>query len=613
MPIVKSYTRQVSPEAAPVVERSQLPGVQLDTPQIRHTATPEDKGSELTGTLGRIGAQMMEAQRVKAENAKLDSVTRSLQDWELNALYAKDGLLQKQGQDAVGSAQKVEEDFQKFTGEQRSGLGSDRLRSAYDDLVAQRHNQIMVQAYRHENDQAGKFQMEELASTIANHQSLAGLNANDPLRVSDEVNGIREAAAKLAKLQGFGPEQTQELIGGNVSKAHLGVIDGLLAKGQDVNAETYFKARKDEFTAGDRAKVERALEVGSTLGEASRAAGKIWADLGPKSDTDVVSQDVLSNKARDMFPDDPKRAAATIQELRQRKSDFDEGRRDRKDATESTVWQMALAGMPLADIQRTSEYRALPGDKQREISEHVADRMYTLGQRAQSAADYLRTEQARARTEREHAEDEAYQRESRAYTREQRAKQEKETKSYAVYEEILSDPEAFSRMSENAIINKLPELGRTLTNDLLSKRKEMNPKALRNASIDGDLFNSVAEDAGLQPFKNNKTDEDKARLGALRKYVLDQIDQRQGQGKGVELNREEKRGVMEKALFEVVPANEPWLWFNTPAKRAFEVKIGDIPQADRQRIETALRGAKLPYTEQDVVDAFVEQQERAKK
>jgi hypothetical protein len=625
MPRVQTLNPQVPTKAQPRVQRSGVRVGQLRTPQISSTPSAESFGAGVGETLQRVGSGLLgqelafkeqewQKEKQRQDTTRALDADRQLGEWQLDYLdNPKSGLLQKRGQDAFGIHEAANPEFEKKYGELLGGLSSPEQRDMFLRMSTSRRENFRNRILKHEGQEYEQYAATSLAAGNANSIAGAAASYDDPAAIGVEAERIRLRVWNYGKDNGKGAEWIEQQTKDTLTKLHGGVIDRMLSNNLDREAALYYKVNKHEIAGDAYAAIEKVLDTGSTVGDSSRAAGKIWAELGPTSDGDTVSQDQLSAAAREMFKNDPKRATATIQELRQRKNDFDEGRKDRREAIESSVWQMALGGAPLADIQRSPEFRALPGNVQTSISEHVADRLYTLDQRAKSAADYLR-----AQTER--ASDEAWETESRNYTREQRAKAQKDEKAYARYEEILSDPDSFARMSENAILSELPNLGRTLTNDLLSKRKQ--GANIQKASIDGDLFNSVAEDAGLEPFKAKKTDADRARLGALRKYVLDRIDQEQT-SKKAELGRDEKQAIMEKALIEVSARGGftlPLLLGRMPVqiggnvpKRAFEVKIGDIPLAERQKIEAAYRESGLSFTEQDVVGSFIDQQERAKK
>lgn len=602
MPKVPIYTPQVDTTPAPRPARSGYQTVQLQTPPGIVSPSPAAKGAGFGRDLAAIGTAIAGAETQRQDQVRITQAERKLSDWEIDRIYHPEhGALNVQGEAVFGLEDKLNEDYDQHAGEISASL-NERQRERFDRISEGKRQDWTRRLQVHVAGQSRALDANETKASIANESSITIANSNDLDRVALGIDNVRRQAGLFAKRNGMGPEQTKELINGFVSDIHQGVIGRYLDQGQDIQAKVYYEHAQAEIDGTKQGQIERALEVGSTAGDASRAASDIWDKLGPKYDTDTVSLDTLANAARDEFKDDPKRVSATIQELKERKFEFDSGKQERSEAATSDVWKMALEGKPLSEIKTTSQYRALTGKQQTEVNEHVTDRLYALDQRAKSAADYLRAQGERRV-------DEAYQAESRAHSRKVWAKQDEEEKAYAAYEDALSDPQSFSKMSENQILGLLPTLGKTLTNDLLSKRKELNsPDKIVQATLEADLFNQVAEDAGLAPFKDRKTEADKSRLGALRNYTLDRIRNEQATtGKMVGIER--KREIMESAATDIVTA--PGLLFDTH-KRAFEIKLSDIPPTDRLEIERRLRATGLPFTDQDILDAFAEKRQRGK-
>lgn len=463
----------------------------------------------------------------------------------------------------------------------------------------------------------------ETKAAVQNETSITIANANDPARVSVGIQNVTRQLGLFGQRNGWGPEQTKAAVEAGTSDIHVGVISRLLDNGQDIQAKVYYEHAQDQILGDRRGSIEKALEVGTTAGDASRAAQDIWSKDGPKNDRDTVNLDVLANAAREMFKDDSKRANATIAELKERKVEFDASAAARSSKLESDVWQMALAGMPLGEIQKTAQYRALDGKAQTQVNEHVSDRMYELDQRAKSAADYLRAQADRARALREHVVDEAYQAETRTYERKRRAKQDADEKAYSVYEDLASDPQALSKMSEADIVKRLPDLGKTNMTGLLALRNQLNsPDKVLAATIDADMFNTVAEEAGLAPYKTGKSDTEKAQLGALRKYVEDLIDREQ-KDKKRPLTREEKQKLIDGAVLElpafkggsgwsIFPGGAPF-FDQTLKKRAFEITTADIPPAAKKEIDNVLKSQGIANTEDAVIRYYVDQIQRFRK
>jgi hypothetical protein len=584
MPVVKSYQRQIDLERAPTPQRQHYAVPQLETPPPESAPSPEAMGAGFSRTVSNIGQELYAREIQRQDEVRVTDGLRQVGELRTQILDPRTGALSVKGKDAFGISEKAGEAFDKQVGQIRTGLNP-RQQFLFDPRVSQQRQAIMDRLNGHAAEQMQAVDVDATNGTVENEINAANADAYNPQRTAEAVGVITDTLEGHYKRNGRNPQDAivKAAVAAKVSQVHEGNIDRYLSDGNDIQAKVYYEHAQDQIVGSRRGGIEKALETGSTAGDAFRAATDIWQQHGPKTDTDTVSLDVLAKAAREQFPNDSKRANATIHELEQRKQEFDSGSKARLDKAESDVWQMALAGAPLPDIKRTPQYRALDGKSQTVIDEHVADRLYGLDQRAKSAADYLRTQ-------REHAVDEAFQAESRAHTRQQWSKQDAETAAFAKYGEVLSDPAALSRMSESEIIKLLPIVGKTNMNDLLSKRKELNsPDKVQKATIDNDLFNELADEAELHPFKDKKTEAEKGSLGALRKSVLDIIASEQQGGKTVDRDRKEE--IMREEIKKHVYLN---VWGSDP-----QVIAGSVT-AD-QRAKAYVPFAEIPA---DIVQAY---------
>ena len=113
----------------------------------------------------------------------------------------------------------------------------------------------------------------------------AAARGNDPAAIASsllriEANTHREADRLGIPREGPGAEPRQLMLASDRSDVHIGVIEGLLASGQDRKAKVYADAVRQEIDGEDRVTVDRWLEEGSVQGEAQRLADTIAGQAG---------------------------------------------------------------------------------------------------------------------------------------------------------------------------------------------------------------------------------------------------------------------------------------------------------------------------------------------
>lgn len=602
MPQVGQYTRQIDPKPAATPTRQGYQTVQLQTPPGQVTKSPAAAGAGLGAAAADIGQEIFARELERQDAVRLTQAERKLSDWHIDRLFHPGhGALYVQGEAVYGLPDKLGEDFDKTASAIGASL-NERQRARFEPMAAARRANAMASLNHHVATESRQIDLAETKALVANETSIAIANADNPQRVALGIGNVRRQTALFAERNGWGPEQTRAAVDGSVSDIHVGVLNRYLNQKQDIQAKAYYEHAQQEIDGGQRGPIEKDLEVASTAGEAMRAAQAIRQKNKPATDTEPFDIEKMADQAREMFAGNAELAEAAIGNLKKMHAERESSKSARASANQAAVWS-TIAGkadtMTVAELTAMPEYRALPGPEQEQARLHILDRGYTLDQRAASAADYLRVQAERVS-------DHAWQLESRPRQRKAWEKQDKETSAYAAYEDALADPQAFAKMTPDQIIGMSPALGRVLMNDLLTKQREFkNASRPIDAAIDGDLFNDVANNAGVPVYEQKKTPAQKAQIGALRKFVFDRIDAEQRANSNKELDRTRKREIMDAAVLEVIPVKAPWFGFNTPARRAFETTIDAIPQADRQRIRALLRNGGAVSDDAAVIQQFI--------
>jgi hypothetical protein len=579
MPVVRGYNRQVTPQAAPAVERTTVPGVQVQTPQLNVRTSPDQFGAQFGETVSRIGFQMLEAQRVKADEARLDSEERALQEWELSNLYdPQKGAFSKRGSDALNLGQTVEHDFDQFVSERRQTLGNERLKTAYDSMTLRRRGQILVNTFRHEAAETEKFQIGELVAGLSNHQSLAALNAGDPVRVSDELQGVRESAARLAQMNRLGPEATQQLIDAKASEAHRGVIDQLAKQGYQ-KAALYYQANEKEIIGADREHVSQVLKESTLRGESQQVSDAIWRERKPESFSEIDSlvQDIADPDVRDNVQS---RLQSRLRAQQQDETDARQARGAEAKAQIDAAMQGLLnaidSGHPrdMVGVHRLVD-KVAPGlwtqldEKQRNALESYAGKL-------QEGSGTIKTD-------------------TPFWIR--------------LRQQASTNPQEFLKQDPLQWLSKLSpsdvqEMVKLQDSIRKGDEKEAN-KALDDFRTERQVIDNTLSTMGINPSLK----ENDATVARVHQIVGEQAGAF-SRLTGKKPNNDD----LQRIVDSVVKTNytvKGWIWDSE--KPLVGVTIADIPSKDRAQIEDALRKANQAVSDNAILDLFIRTQQRLKK
>lgn len=247
-------------------------------PSARLTFNPSNQGAAIGEGLRRVGQALQEvdlAEKKRQSEIAVLEADRKLSSWTVQNLHNPEtGALNRRGKDAFGMPDEVLPAFDKNTAEIEKGLTNDAQRQAFRQLASGRRGEIEQTVTRHVAGEMRRFEDSELDAYIKNAHAAALAN---PDVARNEIERQRLAISSYAARNGMGPEWLKLKVGETNSATHLGVVDGLLARGQDQQAAAYFQANGQQFLAEDRTRAEKALEVGTLRGASQRAADEITA------------------------------------------------------------------------------------------------------------------------------------------------------------------------------------------------------------------------------------------------------------------------------------------------------------------------------------------------
>lgn len=494
----------------------------------RSSVSPAMLQNHQLGDVGKVltevGAQLQEREDADVLMRAETEVTGKYLEWEAQAK-------QRKGQNAWGVTKEAAEWWDKESGKVSETLGNPRQRAVFEREVLKRKTLSVGAFSGFEQGQRRESLVESAQASITGSINLAAANPNDGALLLSTKNDILKRGQMLAKVNGWAPEIAEAKQAEYLTNFHKQVLQGLV-RDNPSQAEAYFAANKGEIEGTQHAEVGALATKATATRVGDGTADQIWQVLGPKSDREPVSLDVLLAKAREELRDRPEALAAATASLKERAAAFKDGRRERDEQLEASVNQAILNGAGARQIRSMPAFLQLSPEAARKLSDFMDNRA-------------LRGEQI------------ASARESRADAAESRQQRRMERQGMATYLQA-SDPNVLAGMTDAQVINLLPTLGNEHTKRLMEKKRDLasNPAKLAEARIDTDDFNQVAQEMGLRPFAA-KSEDEKASLGAL-KYRIEQMVSTAQQGGKKALTRTEKLDLFRGEMARTVSVDGGW-------------------------------------------------------
>lgn len=301
MPIVP----RVNPTPLPDVRLTAEP-LQRMVPEGAFGGGQGNVSAGIDGSLSAVHAQAAQIQQEEQQKANQIASTgdaAQIAALATDGLYGPDGALTKQGQDAFSAPETMRANFFGAVGQIRSKITDPDRLQRFDGTVARTWSTMNEQAQRHVAGERQRYDTSQTGAAVDNLTNLALQGYNDPATVANSIDQIRALRQAYGARNGWSPDETKEITDAGVSAVHQGVLSRMLDNQQDTAASAYYDAHKDEIEGPAQAKIEAALAVSSTQGEAQRLVNTV---LAPKPDGSSVSAADAFTQVESATADDPK-------------------------------------------------------------------------------------------------------------------------------------------------------------------------------------------------------------------------------------------------------------------------------------------------------------------
>lgn len=494
---------------------SRLP---LTTPRRGAEAQAEAQFGKVIQGLGDTLFELGVAEQQRINEARAEDGFSQYQTGLLEMEYGDAGFINVKGGDAVKNP--LVDDYREkrklLAQTIRDGLDDDKQKIAFDKRMNIADRQFDARLYRHKSEQSNIYQQQVSEGVMATERASAALNWDQPGQIEMSLLRIDHEIDRQARLNGITDVDyvnNQKRIAGTM--LHADVISQMLIMGKDKAATAYYGQVKDQLTPEAMVLLGSKIDAASVEGDSIRVSDAVWSALGPRLPTDPIRLDKMEAVIRDRLKDDPRKMQAAVQDLRSRSVAYKDEQTQLVASNKAKVFGAFTEGATMEEIRAMPEYMALDGAEREQVRNYITDTGWTQDQRARANDSY------------------------RAGA--------KKTAALSRYWE-LSNPRVLSAMSEERILAMENILGPDLMGDLIKEKRKLNsPEAIKAATIDTELFNVKAANAGMNPYSKSLSSEEKEDLGRLRNEVEATIDLEQ-RSTGKVLSREEKEKIMDRIL-----------------------------------------------------------------
>jgi hypothetical protein len=218
------------------------------------------------------------AQKIKndADQVAAMEAENKLIEYQNKFLYdPKDGMIAKKGKDAFNLQNDLNESFAKTNAEIGETLSNPVQRALFEKAAAGRRADMDSQTMKYVSTQIQQYDDETTSAKITAEMNNAVNGYQDPELITKSMMRQEQAFVDYGNRHGLSPEVVKGKIDEAKSKTHSSIVSRMLANGDDLAAEAYYKANADGVLGLQKESVEKELEFGSTRGKSQRFGDEV--------------------------------------------------------------------------------------------------------------------------------------------------------------------------------------------------------------------------------------------------------------------------------------------------------------------------------------------------
>lgn len=492
----------------------------------------------------------------------------------------------RKGADAKGLTAEADGFFTKARERYVQGLANDRQRQAFlQRLEPTRRSTLRTISGFEEKERADSFLKASEARTNVAIRTAAG-NAHDWEIVGAQRAEIERQARAVQAERRWTPEQYQDYLDSKLTAFHKEVMQALTSKPETrALAKKYFEKFEKDIPGDVRAELgKQAVEAGQ---KAAVMAAVDEVVKGAKFETDrraPIQLNTLEGQLREKFKNDPDGYTMASAQLRSRVAAVKDERAQETNALEAGVANLLLNKVPpmkALDSPEMARLSAADPEKANSWRLHLMREAESAANRAAALA-------------------------AKDYTNLKRQEEMFWRNNFVAYQNLWDPARIAAEPSRDRFIAEAAKFGPEKGSQLIARYDAFHAdgKKLVAATIDKQLFEAVADRAGLKPFDPKKDENERRELAVLQMRVEAIIDQEQRKAGNKELTREAKEAIMKREIAnEVIVKGR---LYGADVKPVFKLREGEeariaVPTAFAQALKR--RGLSEAAIRQEWLDA----------
>lgn len=512
-----------------------------------------------TAQFGNQVMQMAREEKAKADDvATMEAYAKTVQLRNRLMYDPKSGAMNRKGKDAFGVGEEYGAQFAQGADEIEQSLTNDDQRAMYQKIRMREGMDLDQNLTKHTFQEARSYEQQTFESTLAATREDAVMNYQDPGKVQAALSMQKTLVMEQAQRMGMSPEAAMMAVKESESKTHEGVLQRMLANGQDLAASDYYKNIKGSLTAEDTVQVERALEEGTLRGESQRQAMAITSKHGGLQGA-LAEVDKIQ---------DPKIQDATRDRVKQRFAEREQAKNYAQEQAFHSAYSIAEKTRSKDDIPPGLWASMSPQQKS------AVD--------AYLAKDNIATDWG----------------------------------EYYNLKTMAGSPQLRDKFLKTDLMEYRHKLGDSEFKELVNAQNEGRKgktDTLDGFQTDQQIVNGALSAAGIDPTPNYGS-KDAKRVDDFRRRVDQEVKKMQEET-GKKVTNEQMDGIVNNLLMKVTthPGYTPFNLFKTEKRlyeldprvdKEYEFNAQDIPKTERQKIESALRSKGYEVSEQSVMALY---------
>lgn len=544
------------------VQQFQDNGVSNQFGQVAKSFESLDKAS--AGIASETEKYLLKEKKQADDSVITDAKTRLIKERNDLVYNPENGALSKRGKDAFGVVSQYGELFDQRAAEIEKGLTEDQ-KFDFKKEREQQSAELNGLLGRHLQSEAQAFDKNNTNSAIDVSRNDAVLNYNIPGKIDQSIADQNIVLSKYADKMGIprDSDQFKELLIGNASKTHSGVITRMVNNEQDMQAKEYFESNKESLSGQDLIQAEKLVEAGTLRFESQKKSEEITKSSPSYKDALESVRSIEDPKLKD---ETRKRVESYFSE-QARAAEFDQ-KKTYEDSFHLLDQSKGKMNIPLSVRKKMSpeELKSLDAWQDQLLSGRKSitnwDDYYnlkTLAANPQTKNDFMKTNLLEYRTK-------------------------------------LAD----SEFKDLVNIQTSLQTGDGRADPLLNGYR-----------TDSEIVNTTLGSIGVNV--NSKNESILERVNDFRRQADEQkilLQQRTGKP----ASTQEFQQIVDALSTEIITKER--LFFLPDAKqRVFElgkgeaikaVKVDQVPKGERVKIEDALRRNRIPVTDKTITDAYLQ-------